>query len=246
METIGTWWMWAGFFAIVLVMLAIDLFVVGGGKQHRVSLKEAATWSGIWVGVSFLFAGALWWHLDGTAGRELANQKTLEYITGYLIEKSLAVDNVFIWLMLFSFFAIPLELQKRVLILGVLGAIVMRTVMIFAGVWLITQFHWLLYVFGAFLLITGIKMWWFADETPDLANNPAIKWIRRHMKVTDDLQGERFFVMKQEAGKLVRYATPLFLVLILVEITDLIFAVDSIPAIFAITTDPFIVLTSNI
>ena len=246
METIGTWWMWAGFFAIVLVMLAIDLFVVGGGKQHRVSLKEAATWSGIWVGVSFLFAGALWWHLDGTAGRELANQKTLEYITGYLIEKSLAVDNVFVWLMLFSFFAIPLELQKRVLVLGVLGAIVMRTVMIFAGVWLITQFHWLLYVFGAFLLITGIKMWWFADETPDLANNQAIQWIRRRMKVTDELHGERFFVIKEEAGKLVRFATPLFLVLVLVEITDLIFAVDSIPAIFAITTDPFIVLTSNI
>jgi tellurite resistance protein TerC len=246
METIGTWWMWVGFFALVLVMLAIDLFVVGGGKQHRVSFKEAATWSGIWVGVSFLFAGALWWHLDGSVGREVANQKTLQYITGYLIEKSLAVDNVFVWLILFSFFAIPLELQKRVLILGVLGAIVMRTVMIFAGVWLITQFHWLLYVFGAFLLFTGIKMWWFADETPDLANNPAIKWIRRHMKVTDELHGERFFIMKEEAGKLVRYATPLFLVLILVEITDLIFAVDSIPAIFAITTDPFIVLTSNI
>ncbi|MBL8429121.1 MAG: TerC family protein [Dechloromonas sp.] len=246
METIGTWWMWSGFLVIVLIMLAIDLFVVGGSKQHRVTLKEAATWSVIWVSVSFLFAGALWWHLDGTAGRELANQKTLEYITGYLIEKSLAIDNVFVWLMLFSFFAVPLELQKRVLILGVLGAIVMRTVMIFAGVWLITQFHWLLYVFGAFLLVTGVKMWWFADETPDLANNRVINWIRRHMKVTDDLQGERFFVMKEEAGKLVRYATPLFLVLILVEFTDLIFAVDSIPAIFAITTDPFIVLTSNI
>ncbi|MBK6356337.1 MAG: TerC family protein [Betaproteobacteria bacterium] len=246
METIGTWWMWSGFLVIVLIMLAIDLFVVGGSKQHRVTLKEAATWSGIWVSVSFLFAGALWWYLDGTAGRELANQKTLEYITGYLIEKSLAIDNVFVWLMLFSFFAVPLELQKRVLILGVLGAIVMRTVMIFAGVWLITQFHWLLYVFGAFLLVTGIKMWWFADATPDLANNPVINWIRRHMKVTDDLQGERFFVMKEEAGKVVRYATPLFLVLILVEFTDLIFAVDSIPAIFAITTDPFIVLTSNI
>ncbi|MDP3539624.1 MAG: TerC family protein [Azonexus sp.] len=246
METIGTWWMWSGFFVIVLIMLAIDLFVVGGSKQHRVTLKEAATWSGIWVSVSFLFAGALWWYLDGTAGRELANQKTLEYITGYLIEKSLAIDNVFVWLMLFSFFAIPLELQKRVLILGVLGAIVMRTVMIFAGVWLIAQFHWLLYVFGAFLLITGIKMWWFADETPDLAKNPAIKWIRRHMKVTDELHGDRFFIMKEDAGKLVRYATPLFLVLVLVEITDLIFAVDSIPAIFAITTDPFIVLTSNI
>ena len=246
METIGTWWMWAGFFAIVLVMLAIDLFLVGGGKQHRVSLKEAATWSGIWIGVSLAFAGALWWYLDAEMGREIANQKALEYVTGYLIEKSLAVDNVFVWLILFSFFAVPLELQKRVLILGVLGAIVMRTVMIFAGVWLIAQFHWLLYVFGAFLLITGIKMWWFADEKPDLANNPVIRWIRGHMKVTDELHGENFFVMKEEAGKWVRYATPLFLVLVLVEITDLIFAVDSIPAIFAITTDPFIVLTSNV
>ena len=246
MESIGTWWMWAGFFAIVLVMLAIDLFVVGGGKQHRVSFKEAATWSGVWVAVSMLFAGALWWYLDGAMGRELANQKALEFVTGYLIEKSLAVDNVFVWLMLFSFFAIPLELQKRVLVFGVLGAIVLRTIMIFAGVWLIAQFHWLLYVFGAFLLITGIKMWWFAEQEPDLAKNPLIRWIRRHMKVTDELHGERFFVMKQEGGKWVRYVTPLFLVLVLVEFSDVIFAVDSIPAIFAITTDPFIVLTSNV
>jgi tellurite resistance protein TerC len=248
METIGTWWMWAGFFAIVLVMLAIDLFIVGGGKEHRVSFREAATWSCIWIGVSLTFAGALWWYLDGAFGREIANQKALEYVTGYLIEKSLAVDNVFVWLILFSFFAIPLELQKRVLVLGVLGAIVMRTIMIFAGVWLITQFHWLLYVFGAFLLVTGIKMWWFAEQKPDLANNPVIRWIKRHMKVSDTLHGERFFVMKEDAvsGKLVRYATPLFLVLVLVELSDLIFAVDSIPAIFAITTDPFIVLTSNV
>lgn len=246
MESIGNWWMWAGFFAIVLAMLAIDLLVVGGGKQHRVSFREAATWSGIWVGVSFLFAGALWWYLDVSAGREIANEKTIQYVTGYFIEKSLAIDNVFVWLMLFSFFAIPLELQKRVLVLGVLGAIVMRTIMIFAGVWLIAKFHWILYVFGAFLLITGVKMWWFADEKPDLENNSVIRWIRRHMKVTDELHGEHFFVMRDEAGKLVRYATPLLLVLILVEFTDLIFAVDSIPAIFAITTDPFIVLTSNI
>ena len=238
--------MWSGFSLIVVVMLAIDLFVVGGGKEHRVSFREAAIWSCIWVGVSMLFAGFLWWYLYRTTGLDIANEKTLEYVTGYLIEKSLAVDNVFVWLILFSFFAIPLELQKRVLVLGVLGAIVMRTVMIFAGVWLITQFHWLLYVFGAFLLITGVKMWWFADEKPDLNNNPVIKWIKRHMKVTSELQGERFFVMKEESGKWVRYATPLFLVLILVELTDLIFAVDSIPAIFAITTDPFIVLTSNV
>ena len=238
--------MWTGFFVTVLIMLAIDLFVVGGGKEHRVSVKEAATWSGIWVSVSLLFAGLLWWYLDGTMGRELANEKALQYITGYLIEKSLAVDNVFVWLILFSFFAVPLEMQKRVLILGVLGAIVMRTVMIFAGVWLISQFHWLLYVFGAFLLITGVKMWVFAEQKPDLNNNPVINWIKRHIKVTGELQGEHFFVMKEEAGKWVRYATPLLLVLVLVELTDLIFAVDSIPAIFAITTDPFIVLTSNI
>ena len=246
MESIGTWWMWAGFFALVLVMLAIDLFMVGGGKQHRVSFKEAATWSGIWIGVSLLFAAAIWWYLDGVAGREVANAKSLEFITGYLIEKSLAVDNVFVWLMLFSFFAVPLELQKRVLIYGVLGAIVLRTIMIFAGAWLIAQFHWILYVFGAFLLLTGVKMWWFADEKPDLENNRVVKWLRGHMKITTELQGERFFVFREEAGRLVRYATPLFLVLVLVEITDLIFAVDSIPAIFAITTDPFIVLTSNV
>ena len=242
METIGVWWMWVGFLAIVLVMLAIDLFVVGGGKQHKVSSREAAIWSVIWVSLSFAFAGALWWHLDGSMGREVANQKSLEFITGYLIEKSLAIDNVFVWLMLFSFFAIPLELQKRVLVLGVLGAIVMRTVMIFAGAWLITKFHWILYVFGAFLLITGIKMWWFAEEKPDMANNPLIRWLRNHMKITDELHSEKFFVWKDG----VRYATPLFLALILVEISDLIFAVDSIPAIFAITSDPFIVLTSNI
>jgi tellurite resistance protein TerC len=246
METIGNWWMWAGFAGIVAAMLAVDLFVVGGGKQHRVSMREAATWSGIWVSVALLFSGALWWYLDGVSGRAVANEAAFEFLTGYLIEKSLAIDNVFVWLMLFSYFAIPLELQKRVLIYGVIGAIAMRTVMIFAGVWLIAQFHWLLYVFGAFLLVTGAKMWWFAGEKPDLDKNPVIRWIRGHMRVTDTLHGERFFITMDQAGKMVRYATPLFLVLVLVELTDLIFAVDSIPAVFAITTDPFIVLTSNV
>ncbi|MBI4997514.1 MAG: TerC family protein [Rhodocyclales bacterium] len=242
MESIGNVWLWTAFTGLVLVMLAIDLFVVGGGKQHRVSMREAATWSVVWVSVSFLFAAGLWWTLDGSAGRELANEKTLEFVTGYLIEKSLAIDNVFIWLMLFAFFGIPLELQKRVLVYGVLGAIVMRTAMIFAGAWLIAQFHWILYLFGAFLLFTGIKMWWFANEQPDLASNPVLKWLRGHMKIAERLNGERFFV-RQDG---VRYATPLFLALVLVEISDLIFAVDSIPAIFAITGDPFIVLTSNV
>ncbi len=242
MESVGSPVLWLGFSAVVLIMLAIDLFVVGRNGARVVTFREAATWSVVWVSISLLFALVLWWHLQGIGGREVADQKTLEFLTGYLIEKSLAVDNVFVWLMLFSFFGIPLELQKRVLVFGVLGAIVMRTIMIFAGAWLINQFHWLLYVFGAFLLVTGVKMWWFADAKPDLANNPLLKWMRRHMKVTDSLHGERFFTMKDG----VRYATPLFFALVLVEISDLIFAVDSIPAIFAITSDPFIVLTSNI
>lgn len=242
METIGSTGLWLAFASIVLVMLAIDLFVVGGGKEHRVSFKEAAVWSVIWISITLAFAGGLWWHLDGTLGREIANTRVLEFITGYLIEKALAVDNVFIWLMLFGFFAVPLELQKRVLLYGVLGAIVMRTGMIFAGAWLITQFHWILYVFGGFLLLTGIKMYWFADEQPDLENNRLINWLRRHINISSSFDGQRFFTRQNG----VRYATPLFLALVLVELSDLIFAVDSIPAIFAITTDPFIVLTSNI
>lgn len=242
MELLGTWWMWSGFAVLVITLLLVDLLLVGGGKQHKVSLKEAAIWSLVWIGVALAFNGAIWWYLDAQAGRELANQKALEFFTGYLIEKALAVDNVFVWLMLFGYFAIPAELQRRVLLYGVLGAILMRTGMIFGGSWLISQFHWVLYLFGAFLVLTGGKMLWMADKEPDLANNPLLKWLRRHLKVTEHLEEEKFFVIKQG----VRYATPLFLVLILVEISDVIFAVDSIPAIFAITTDPFIVLTSNI
>ncbi len=242
MESIGSTGLWLAFASIVLVMLAIDLFVVGGGKEHRVSFKEAAVWSVVWISLTLAFAGGLWWHLDGTLGRDIANTKALEFITGYLIEKALAVDNVFVWLLLFGFFAVPPALQKRVLLYGVLGAIVMRTGMIFAGAWLITQFHWILYVFGGFLLLTGIKMYWFADEQPDLENNRLINWLRRHMNISSSFDGQRFFTRQNG----VRYATPLFLALVLVELSDVVFAVDSIPAIFAITTDPFIVLTSNI
>ena len=242
MESIGTWWMWAAFAAIVLVMLLVDLFAFGGGKQHRVSLKEAASWSLAWVTVSLLFAGGLWWYLDGTMGRAIANEQALAFVTGYLVEKSLAVDNVFVWMMIFSFFAVPLELQRRVLLYGIVGAIVLRTVMIFVGSWLINEFHWLLYIFGAFLIVTGIKMAWFSEHDPNLEKNPFVRWLRNHYPVTEKLEGERFFVMRDG----VRMMTPLFLALVLVEISDVIFAVDSIPAIFAITTDPFIVLTSNL
>ncbi len=242
MESIGTWWMWAAFAAIVVVMLALDLLVFNGGKQHRVSLKEAAGWSVAWVSVALLFNVGLWWYLDGSVGRVVANEKAIAFLTGYLVEKSLAVDNVFVWMLIFGFFAVPLELQRRVLLYGIVGAIALRTVMIFSGSWLIAEFHWILYLFGAFLIATGIKMVWFAGHDPDLEKNPLIRWIRGHYPVTESLEGERFFVMRNG----VRFMTPLFLALVLVEISDVIFAVDSIPAIFAITTDPFIVLTSNL
>lgn len=234
--------MWAVFAVLVLGMLLLDLLVFGGGKQHRVSLKEAAGWSAAWVSLALLFAAGLWFYLDGEYGRVVANDKALAFVTGYLVEKSLAVDNVFVWMMIFSFFAVPLELQRRVLLYGIVGAIVLRTVMIFAGSWLIAEFHWILYLFGLFLIITGLKMVWFAEHDPDLEKNPFIRWIRNHYPVTERLEGERFFVMRDG----VRMMTPLFLALVLVEISDVIFAVDSIPAIFAITTDPFIVLTSNL
>ncbi|MDQ7989319.1 MAG: TerC family protein [Candidatus Dactylopiibacterium sp.] len=242
METIGTWWMWAGFVAFVLVMIAVDLYLLGGKESHRVSFREAAVWSALWVGVSLSFAALLWFYLDATAGAEFANLKTTEFLTGYLIEKALAVDNVFVWLMIFTYFSIPAEMQRRVLIYGILGAIALRTVLIFAGAILIARFHWILYLFGAFLLITGIKMLMFADAAGSLDDNPLLRWIRRHVPLTSSLHGERFAIL--EGGK--RWFTPLFVVLVMVAISDVIFAVDSIPAIFAITTDPFIVLTSNI
>lgn len=236
------WWMWAGFFGFVVAMLAADLFLLGGRRAHKVTVREAAAWSAVWVVLSFAFNAALWAYLDSAQGRAVADQRAFEFFTGYLIEKSLAVDNVFVWLMFFTYFAVPAELQRRVLLFGVAGAIVLRTVMILAGAWLISRFGWVLYLFGAFLLLTGIKMWAFADQKPDLGKNPLLRWLRGHVRVTEHCDGERFFVRR---GGL-RYATPLFLVLVLVEVSDVVFAVDSIPAIFAVTTDPFIVLTSNL
>ena len=241
-ESFATGPMWAGFIAFVLAMLALDLFVLGGNKAHRVSVKEAGSWVVAWVVLAVTFGALLWWYLDGTAGREVANDKALEFLTGYLIEQSLSVDNMFVFVMIFSYFAVPPELQRRVLLYGVVGAIVMRAGMILAGVWLVSEFAWILYVFGLFLVVTGIKMLVFANHKPDLEKNPLLRWLRGHMRITPDFHGEAFFV---RIGGL-RYATPMFLVLMLIEASDLVFAVDSIPAIFAVTTDPFIVFTSNI
>ncbi|WP_313108543.1 TerC family protein [Atlantibacter sp.] len=242
MNTVGTPLLWGGFAVIVIIMLAIDLLLQGRRGAHTMTMKQAAVWSLIWVGLSLLFNLCFWWYLTGTEGRAVADTQALAFLTGYLIEKALAVDNVFVWLMLFSYFAVPPALQRRVLIYGVLGAIILRTIMIFAGSWLITQFEWLLYVFGVFLLFTGVKMALAKEDDAGIGEKPIVRWLRSHLRMTDKIDNEKFFV--RHNGLL--YATPLFLVLILVEISDVIFAVDSIPAIFAVTTDPFIVLTSNL
>jgi tellurite resistance protein TerC len=246
MISIGTPLLWSLFAAFVVVALAIDFFALNKQGAHAVTMREAGVWSILWIAVSFCFVGWLWWYLGGTsadaAASAMADAKALEFVTGYLVEKALAVDNIFVFLMVFTYFAVPADYQKRVLMIGILGALVMRAGMILIGAWLITQFHWVLYVFGAFLVFTGVKMWWAAGQEPDLGSNPALKWINRKFKISPNYDGERFFTMVNG----VKMATPLLVVIVLIGIVDLVFAVDSIPAIFAITTDPFIVLTSNV
>ena len=241
-EGIATWWMWAGFAVFVVVAIAVDLLALEKQGAHTVTTREALAWSLLRVSLALLFAGGLWLWLDHSAGRALANLKATEFLTGYLIEKSLSVDNIFVFLMLFTAFAVPAEQQKKALILGVIGAVVLRAIMILIGAWLIAQFHAILYIFGAFLLITGIKMLVVAEHEPDLEKNPVLRWMRGHLAITGDFRGDRLWL--NENGR--RWFTPLFVVVMLVGVTDIIFAVDSIPAIFAITTDPFIVMTSNI
>jgi len=243
MNTIAPNWLWIFFVASVLVALFVDFVVLRKQGAQEVTVNAAIKWSLVWVALSLAFNGLFWWAVkDSTGDAALANTRALEFLTGYLIEKSLAVDNIFVFLMIFTYFAVPPAYQKRVLMIGIIGAIVLRTVMILVGSWLIAQFHWVLYLFGAFLLITGIKMWWAAGQEPDLESNPALKLLRRVLPVSKNFDGEKFYTV--ENGK--KIATPLLMVVALIGITDVIFAVDSIPAIFAITDDPFIVLTSNI
>lgn len=242
MLTIGSLWLWLAFAAIVVIMLAIDLIACKGGKAHKVSFKEAAIWSCVWVAVSLLFCLGLWFYLKENYSLAVANEDALLFLTAYVLEKSLSVDNVFVWIMIFSYFSIPAELQRRVLLYGIVGAVVLRTLMIFSGTWLISQFAWILYLFGAFLLFTGIKMFWPEDEENSMENNRLVAWLKSHLRISENLHGERFFI--RDKGLL--YATPLFLTLIVVELSDVMFAVDSVPAVLALTTDPFIVLTSNI
>ena len=242
METIGTWWMWAGFAVFVVVAIAVDLLMLEKRGAAKVTMREAAVWSLMWFSMAFVFVAVLWWYLDGAQGRAVANTVSMQFITGYLVEKSLSIDNIFVFLMIFTYFAVPEQFQKRALVVGIIGAIVLRAVLILAGAWLLATFHWLLYVFGAFLVLTGVKMWVAAGKEPDIAANPVLRFLRGHLRISNAFDGEKLTTL---VGG-VKHYTPLFVVLVMIGVTDLIFAVDSIPAIFAITSDPFIVLTANI
>ena len=242
METIGSPLLWGVFGIFVVVALLADLVLMRHGGPHKVTFKEAAWWSAGWVVLALVFNAWLWWHVGQQSGTEAANRVGLEFLTGYLVEKSLAVDNIFVFLMVFTYFAVPEVQRQRVLVIGIIAAIVLRAALIFVGALLLAKFHWILYVFGAFLLFTGIKMIRAAGQAPDLGDNPALKWMRSHLRLTDDYHGDAFSIHRDG----LRWFTPLFAVVVLIGVTDVIFAVDSIPAIFAITDDPFIVLTSNV
>jgi tellurite resistance protein TerC len=226
-------WLWAGFTLFVLAMLALDLGVFHR-KAHTVSLREATAWSAVWITLALVFNAGIWYFRGPDAG--------VQFLTGYLIEKSLSIDNIFVIALIFGYFAVPAVHQHRVLFWGILGALVMRAAFILAGAALLEAFHWIIYVFGAFLIITGLKMALVRDTGIHPENNPVLRLVRRLVPVTPDYREGHFFV--RESGR--RLATPLFLVLVLIETTDLVFAVDSIPAIFAVTADPFLVYTSNI
>ena len=231
-------WMWLGFMGLVAALLALDLGVLHRG-QHEIGVRESLLLSAMYIAIGLLFGGWVWW--------EMGSQSGLEYLTGFAIEKSLAMDNVFVIAMIFGYFAIPRALQHRVLFWGILGVIVLRAIMIGAGAALVSQFGWVLYLFAAFLILTGIKMFTAGEGHKDVGDNPLVRWMRRRMRVTDELHGQRFFVRLPDAtGKPLLWATPMFLALVMIEVADVIFAVDSVPAIFAITTDPYIVYTSNI
>jgi tellurite resistance protein TerC len=238
--------MWLSFAVVVVVALAVDFLAMRKQGAHKVTFKEALVWSIAWVGLSFAFVGWLWWYLGGLSGDPAAvlhaNTKALEFITGYVIEKTLAVDNIFVFLLVFTYFAVPLEFQKRALMIGIMGALALRAIMILLGAWLISEFHIVLYIFGAFLVYTGFQIWRSIGKEPDLEKSVALRWVKKGLKYTPHFDGEKFFTLHN--GK--RVATPFLAVIAVIGIVDIIFAVDSIPAIFAVTTDSFIVLSSNV
>ena len=232
-------WIWLGFIGVVIALLVLDLGVLHR-KEREIGVGESLVMSGFYITLGLAFGGWVWWYMGELAG--------INYITGFVVEKSLAMDNVFVIAMIFAYFAVPRIYQHRVLFWGILGVIVLRAIMIGLGTALVEQFGWVLYIFAAFLIFTGVKMWMMAETEYDVAGSPLLRWIRRNFRVTDQLHRNRFFVKVDDpkTGRPAWFMTPLFLTLIMVEVADIIFAVDSVPAIFAITTDPFIVYTSNI
>lgn len=232
-------WMWLAFISIVVLLLVLDLGVLHK-EQREIPIGESLVLSAVYIGLGIGFGAWVWWYLGAQSG--------MEYLTGFAVEKALAMDNVFVIAMIFAFFAVPAKYQHRVLFWGILGVIVLRAIMIGLGAAIVSQFAWVLYVFALFLIATGVKMIVLADKQYDVANNPVLRFMKRHFNVTDVHHGEAFFVRQPDpvTSKPVWFITPLFLALVLIEVADLIFAVDSVPAIFAITTDPFIVYTSNI
>ena len=242
MHTIGTPGLWSVFGLLVVVALIIDFVVLRAGGAHKVSYKEAALWSVAWIALAMLFNLGLWVWLKGHGGPEVADETALQFLTGYVVEKALAIDNIFVFLLIFTRFAVSPELQQRALMIGILGAIVLRAILIFIGAALIARYHWILYLFGAFLVYTGIKMIRAPNDEADFEANPLMRWMRGHLRLSNEFHGNALTVVKDG----VRWFTPMFVVIALIAVTDVIFAVDSIPAIFAITEDPFIVLTSNV
>jgi tellurite resistance protein TerC len=232
-------WMWVLFIAIVIALLVFDLGVLNK-KDHEIGVAESLRLSSLYIALGVGFSGFVWWQIGA--------EESKLYLTAFVVEKTLALDNVFVIALIFTYFAIPRMYQHRVLFWGILGVIVLRGIMIALGATLVAQYSWVLYIFAVFLIFTGIKMMFMGDKPMDIANNPVLKFMQRRMNVTNDLHGNNFFVQKPDpaTGRMVRFATPLFLALVMVEIADLVFAVDSVPAVFAITSDPFIVYTSNI
>ena len=233
---------WAALLVFIAAALGADFMSLKRQGSRVIGFKDALRWSLLWVALALIFCGGLWLSLDLSAGRELANLKAGEFMTGYLIEKSLSVDNLFVFLMLFTAFQVPLAQQKKALMIGIIAAIVLRILLILVGAWLISRFSWVMYLFGLFLLYTGAKMVVADEEAPDLENNGLLRWMRRHLTITHEYHGGALYFNKEGA----RIFTPLFLVVAVIGVTDVMFALDSIPAIFAVTTDPYIVMSSNI
>jgi tellurite resistance protein TerC len=241
MYSTGQWWMWLSFMVFVVAVIAIDIFLLKQRASHKMTVREAGFWVMLWFLFAMLFNALLGWYLFKTQGSAIAVQKAMEFFSGYLIELSLSVDNMFVFIMIFSYFAVPPRYQRRVLLYGVLSAIVLRFLMIVGGTWLVREVHGILYLFGAFLIFTGIKMLLPQKEEASLDDNRLLIWLRQHMRLTKEFANEHFFVKKNSLW----YATPLFLTLVFIELSDVIFALDSIPAIFAVTNDTFIIFTSN-